>query len=169
MRANVDSSKVAIFLANNIQEHLDALERSQAWLAKKAGLTPAGLNRILKVETQNPTLDTIVKISNALECEPAEMILGPDHEIIPRERTEAQIRALEGLSEFLVKSSEKFRSVVPVPENTKTGLAKSRPESVTAIVTALPTLNDSQLNMVLDLVNGLTASSANPDRKGSAG
>lgn len=47
--------------------------------------------------------------------------------------------------------------------------ASNRSALIAAIVTALPALNDSQLELILELIDGFSASTALDDIKGSAG
>jgi len=61
-------------LAKNIKKLRKKLKLSQEELAKKAGITYSTLIKIESGANKNPTLDTIVKISTALETKIDDLI-----------------------------------------------------------------------------------------------
>ena len=68
------SDKYLDLLVFNIKERLELIRENQAWLAKKTGLTPASISRLLNKETKEPALDTIVFIAEAFGCGPGDLL-----------------------------------------------------------------------------------------------
>lgn len=53
-------------LAGNIEKRLNELHKSQAWLARTAGLTRGAISKLVSGETQKPEAQTVAAIARAL-------------------------------------------------------------------------------------------------------
>ena len=56
-------------LANVVLEQLDRQKVSQAELARRTGIAPSNLSRLLGGRGGNPTLETITRVADALDCD----------------------------------------------------------------------------------------------------
>jgi transcriptional regulator with XRE-family HTH domain len=72
---NTRMAKSLDLLVSNLNTILGRLERKPAWLAQKSGIKPPNLGRLLKNEgDQNPTLETVDKLADALKIRAADLI-----------------------------------------------------------------------------------------------
>lgn len=60
-------------LAKNINMYLELNHKRPAWLAEQSGIKPPHISKILG-RSGNPTLDTIVALSDAMEMRPRDLI-----------------------------------------------------------------------------------------------
>lgn len=65
--------ELAQLLAKRIKRKMVPLHIDQRELARRAGITEASLSRYMKGQ-RKPTYNIIVKIAQALECRPGELI-----------------------------------------------------------------------------------------------
>jgi transcriptional regulator with XRE-family HTH domain len=68
--------KYVEILASNVKALLEKTDRKPAWLAKRSGVAPSQISRILEAKG-NPSIETIAKIAGAFELSVMEM-LRPD-------------------------------------------------------------------------------------------
>lgn len=59
----------------NLNNLLKEQEKSQYWLAKKTGITPATLNKLCSNKTTSITFSTLEAICHALSCTPNDIFI----------------------------------------------------------------------------------------------
>ncbi len=137
---------LGIKLANYLKEIRFKKGRTQQWLADKANLSRATINRWETKGAGSATLDEIEMLASQLEVSTLDL-LGLAEELNATRK--AQIKALEQIESdpgpTLAKLNEAGPKLVP----------DSRLPLIGAIVTALTPLNDTKLELVLRLATRL--------------
>lgn len=178
-------------IAKNIERLLKEAERKPAWLAKKSGVKPSNISRLLNLEA-NPTLETITAIAEAFDLEPNDLLKANEgsekkdswdntnlleQEVLALRTKMAKLEVAfnDEIDPQKIEQILKTRRLIDEEIGHLKGRInvlngwkkkKEKPKSnaeekgdnelIIAINSRLPSLDDSQLGLVLDLIDGFT-------------